>query len=306
MFTLILMQLIKMFLILILGFICYKIKLIDQKGNSALSNLLLMIVNPLLIIDCYQMEYDPALVRGLLLSFLAAVIAHLLGIAIARILFSSRKNPLYNLDRFGAVYGNCGFMGIPLIYSILGDVGVFYLTAYLTVFNVLSWTHGLCLMEGKFSWKQLKKGLLSPMVIAVCIGLVLFFANIQFPAVIGDAVEYVTSMNTPLAMLIAGISLAQTDLKETFTDRRIYLVCFSKLILMPLATLAFLALVGLDTTVAYTILIASACPVATTLCMFAIRYDKDYMHASKAFALSSVLSILTIPAIVYVAGFLLG
>ena len=73
MFILIFEQLLKMFFIMLLAFICYKIKLVDQNGNRSISNLLLMVVNPLLIITVYQdTEYDTAMVRGLLLAFAGA------------------------------------------------------------------------------------------------------------------------------------------------------------------------------------------------------------------------------------------
>lgn len=305
MFTLIFNQLIKMLCILILAFICYRIRLLNQEGNRNLSSLLLMIVNPCLIITTYQTDYDPHLVRGLLLAFAAAFAAHMTGILIARVCISKNGNPDYAIDRFGSVYSNCGFMGIPLIYSVLGSEGVFYLTAYLTVFNLLSWTHGLALLEGQFSLSRLKEGLTSPMVIGTFTGMLLFFLQIRLPGVLLDSMNYLADMNTPLAMIIAGLSVAQADLKKIFKNFRIYYVSFLKLVLVPLAVLFFLVVFRIEYRIAYTILIASACPAATTLTMMAIRFQKNYMYASEIFAFSTVLSIITIPFITFVAGFFL-
>lgn len=135
MFTLIFNQLLKMLFIMLLAYFCYKIGLITQEGNRTLSNLLLMIVNPCLIITVYQVPYDARLLRGLFLSFAAALVAHLIGILIAHFLLPSSRSPEYAIERIAAVYSNCGFIGIPLINSVLGSDGVFYLTAYLTVFT---------------------------------------------------------------------------------------------------------------------------------------------------------------------------
>lgn len=305
MFILIFNQLMKMLFILILAFICYRIKLLNQEGNRNLSNLLLMIVNPCLIVTTYQTEYNPHLVHGLLLAFVAALGAHLIGILIARISIRQNRNVDYAIDRFGSVYSNCGFMGIPLIYSVLGSEGVFYLTAYMTVFNVLSWTHGLALLEGQFSLARLKEGLTSPMVIGTAVGALLFFLQIRLPEVLLDSMNYVANMNTPLAMIIAGLSVAQADFKKIFGNLQIYRVSILKLIVIPLAVLFFLVGFKVEYNVAYTILIASACPTATTLTMMAIRFQKNYKYASEIFAFSTVLSLVTIPFVTFIAGFFL-
>lgn len=294
-----------MLFILILAFICYRIGLLDQEGNRNLSNLLLMVVNPCLIITTYQTDYDAELIRGLLIAFVAAFAVHLIAILIARIFISRKGNAEYALERFGIVYANCGFMGIPLINSVLGSEGVFYLTAYITIFNLFTWTHGLILLEGKFTPARLKEGLISPLVIGTMAGMLLFFLQLRLPEVILHSMDYIADMNTPLAMIIAGLSIAQTDLKKIFSNFRIYRICFLKLVAVPLAVLSCLAVFKLEYSVAYTILIASACPTATTLTMMAIRLDKNYKYASEIFAFSTVLSIITIPFVSFIAGFFL-
>lgn len=176
-----------------------------------------------------------------------------------------------------------------------------YLTAYMTVFNILSWTHGVALMTGKASVKDLKKGLLSPMIVASVLGLILFFARIRFPAVISDTLNYVSNMNTPLAMMVAGISVAQTDLLGMLRRKRLYLITAIKLLIMPLFTLALLLVFRVDSTVACTMLILSACPAATTGTAFALRFQKNYRYASEIYAFTTLCSLITIPIFVYAA-----
>ena len=305
MFVLIFNQLLKMLIIMILAFICYKLKVVTQEGNKAISNLLLMVVNPCLIITVYQTDYNADLVKGLLIAFVAACVSHIIGIVMARFLVPEKNNPEYYLDRFGAVYSNCGFIGIPLIYSVLGNEGVFYLTAYMTVFNLFTWTHGLSLLENKFSLKQLKEGLLSPMIIATLAAIVLFFIRFRIPATVLASMNYVADMNTPLAMMVAGFSVAQADLKRIFSNLHIYWVSFLKLIVMPLLVTLFLYVTRISHDIAYTTLIAAACPTATTMTMMAIRYDRNYTYASEIFAFSTVLSMVTIPVVTFIAGFLI-
>lgn len=305
MFILIFNQLLKMLIIMIVAFTCYKLKVVNQEGNKAVSNLLLMVVNPCLIITVYQTDYDARLVKGLIIAFVAACMSHVIAIVMARFLIPEKNNPDYYLDRFGSIYSNCGFIGIPLIYSVLGNEGVFYLTAYMTVFNIFSWTHGLALLEGNFSIKQLKEGLLSPMIVATTLAIILFFVQFKIPAPVLASMDYIADMNTPLAMMVAGFSVAQADLRKIFSNLHIYWVSLLKLFVMPLLVTLFLAITKISHDIAYTTLIAAACPTATTMTMMAIRYDKNYTYASEIFAFSTILSMVTIPIVTFFAGFLI-
>lgn len=301
MFILIFEQLVKMFFILLLAFLCYRIGLVNQEGNKSISNLLLMIVNPVLIITVYQTEYDPGLVQGLLLSFLAAALTHVLGIVVSTVFIRSGSGADYSIERFSAMYSNCGFIGIPLIGSVLGDTGVFYLSAYITMFNLFTWTHGVILMEKKCSLKNLVHGLLSPMFIATLAAIALFFLRIEIPSVLLDSMDYIADMNTPLAMMVAGFSVAQADILKMCRNLRLYYVSTVKLVLFPLCTIPLLLVLRLPQEVSMTILIAAACPTATTGTMMAIRYRQNYTYASEIFALSTVLSVATMPVVVLIA-----
>lgn len=301
MFLIIANQIIKMFLIMVVGYVCFRTGQIDHQGNKTLSNLLLMVINPFLIINAFQLEYSSHLMKGFLLSFLLAFLTHVVGILIARILLPEKSSRDACIEQFSCIYSNCGFMGIPLISSILGSEGVLYITAYMVAFNLLCWTQGLILMTGNTSRKQLVKGLTSPVMFGIVIGLVLFVTQIRLPIVLGDTIEYLAAMNTPVGMLIAGISLAETSLSKALKNPRLYLVTAIRLLLIPLLMLVIFRFLPVDSNVLLTILVASACPAATTCTMFALRFDKNYKYASELFAFSTVVSMLTIPLIVFLA-----
>ena len=301
MFLIIANQIIKMFLIMVVGFICFRTGQIDHRGNKTLSNLLLMVINPFLIINAFQLEYSAHLMQGFLLSFLLAFLTHVAGITIARILLPEKSSRDFCIERFSCIYSNCGFMGIPLISSILGSEGVLYITAYMVAFNLLCWTQGLILMTGNTSRKQLIKGLTSPVMFGIVIGLVLFIARIRLPGVLSDSIEYLAAMNTPVGMLIAGISLAETSLGKALKNPRLYLVTAIRLLIIPVLMLVIFHFLPVNSSVLLTVLIAAACPAATTGTMFALRFDKNYKYASEIFAFSTVASMLTIPVIVFLA-----
>lgn len=298
---LIINQILKMLIILLIGYFCYKLKLVDQHGNTIMANMLLMVINPLVAVMSLQIDYRPELMRGLLITYLLAFAAHAVAILVSQLLIRKTGNEEYSIERFSCVYSNCGFIGIPLIQSILGGEGVFYLTAYMTTFNILSWTHGVSLMTGTFSVKSLKKGLLSPMIIACAAGLLLFMLQIRLPSVPADAFNYVANMNTPLAMLIAGISVAQTDLIKMLKNPRIYLISALKLLVVPTLVLIMLILIPVERNIALTILIASACPVAATGTAFSLRFNKNYRYSSELYSFTTLASLVTIPVFVYAA-----
>ena len=177
MFVIIVNQILKMLLLLLLGCLCFRMRLIDENGSKVLANMLLMVVNPMLAIVSLQTEYSAHLAQGLLVAYLLAFLTHLVAAILSTVLIRTTGNPDCGIDRFASMYSNCGFIGIPLVQSILGNEGVLYLTAYMTVFNFFSWTHGIMIMTGTFSLKELKKGLLSPMIFASILGVVFFFGS---------------------------------------------------------------------------------------------------------------------------------
>lgn len=289
-------QILIMFIILMLGVICNLRGLITKDGTKSLSIVELNIVNPVLIFMSYQTDYEPALMKGLLWAFLLAAVSFAAAIPFSMI-FVPKKSRYSVIQRFSVVYSNCGFMGIPLIMNIYGSNGVLYLTAYITLFNLLVWTHGYMMMKGKRDFSTLVKALLSPSVIATVLGFIFYITQIRLPEIPYKAMDYISAMNTPLAMLIAGATVAQTNILKAFKGIEIYRVCAGKLLIVPALTFALVRFTPAPDIVKMVITIAAACPVATTGTMFAITMDRHPQKCSEFFAVTTVLSGLTLPLV---------
>ena len=134
-------QIIIMFIILVLGFLCYKAKIIGENANKALSDVLLHLINPILIFVSYQTDFKKEMLLGLSAAFLMAILSHLFFLLAAHFCVKKSEQQDYLVERCSLVYTNCGFFGIPLVNGIFGSEGVLYLTAYITIFNLLIWTH---------------------------------------------------------------------------------------------------------------------------------------------------------------------
>lgn len=295
--NIVLNQILIMFIIILIGYLCYKLKLIDQSFNKKLSDLLLLLVTPILIFNSYQREFTSELLMGLILSFGLAAATHLFGILVSYIFLRGRNNKDLSIERFSAIYSNCGFIGIPIINGIYGSEGVFYITAYITVFNLFVWTQGLIMINGAQDRKAMVKTLISPTLIAIILGFIFFIFQIRLPSILFESIDYIGSMNTPLAMLIAGGTIAQTNIWRIFIKPRIYFVMFLKLIFIPGVLLLIYSRLNLSLPVLTATILAVACPTGATGTLFAVRYNKNAVYSSEIFAMTTIGALVTIPLI---------
>ena len=288
----VLKKIIEMFIILLVGVIIYKAKIINDVSTKHLSNVLLLLVSPLLIIQSYQIDFNRELLQGLIWAFAASFLTFLFMIVASEFLCHGDRNRS-SVEKIAVSYSNSGFIGIPLISGVLGDKGVFYMTAYITVFNLLLWTHGIILMGDNDGLKGAWKNFL--------IGIILFLFQLRLPQFIENPLEMIASMNTPLGMIVAGANLAQGNILKSLKSKRLYYLSFIKLIVYPLAGLVVLWLLPLEFEVAFTVFIALACPAGASVIMFAQRYDRDAYYASEIFVITTLLSVVTIPLLSIVA-----
>lgn len=297
-------QIVIMFLIIIVGIISFKVKLIDKDTNRRLSDIVLILVNPIVIFVSYQRNFNVMLLKGLLISLILATFTHVMAIVFSILFLHKKKHQSDNaMERFAIIYSNCGFIGIPLVNGVFGSEGVFYLTAYMTLFNLFLWTHGVISMTGKRDRKTVISALLSPSIIATVMGFVFFIIRISLPEVMLTSLNYIGSMNTPLAMLVAGATIAQTSMLKLFIKLRIYYISFLKLLLIPIAVLLIFSLFDIPRIVILTSVLAAACPTAVTINLFSIRYGKNYFYASELFTMTTILSLITIPLVMSIADF---
>ena len=295
-------KIIEMFIILLVGAGAYKAGIADEETGSRLTRILLNIISPCVILLSYQIDFDKERLYGLAVTAILSLASFVIAIAISKLAVSKKTGPDMAVERMSIVYSNCGFIGIPLIDGILGGEGVFYMTAYLTVFNLFVWSHGIMLMSGKSeSVKKTVRSLVNPSNAAIILGVFLFLTGIKLPEIIREPVGLIGGMNTPAAMLISGINLAQSDFLGGLKNKRTYIVSLSKLIVVPGLTLLLLMAAGADRSISITILTAAACPSGAMGTMFALQYKRNSQYASNLLTITTALSLITIPAIMAAA-----
>lgn len=305
-------QAVIMFILLAVGYFLYKKKLVGDEATKQFSNIAVSLINPIVIFNAYQTEFEPKLLRGLLWAGGLAIAAHVVLI-IASMVFVRKGREHWRVERFSMIYSNCAFMGIPLIEATFGSEGVFYLTGFITIFNLFIWIHGVILMSdgGKRSAaetaKSLIKIILSPAILAVVIGLIMFFTGLRLPSFLQTPLDYLGSMNTPLAMLVSGATIAKAGILGGLRCKRIYYVQAFKLLIVPVLLAAVfvpMRVLGADLMIINIVLIAAAAPTASSTIMFAYKYGQDAEYASNQFALSTIAGIITMPLVLLVSGLL--
>lgn len=312
-------QILIIFVIILIGVLCYRIKLVDEATNRKLSDILLLLVNPIVIFVSYQREFNSELMEGLLVSLLLSIVTHIVGILISYIIIRKKKRKKLVIDgttinkwvdnddlaveRTAGIYSNVSFMGIPLVYGIFGSEGVFYVTASITIFNVLLWTHGIMMMSGSkdMNLKSMLKKLMSPSIIAVVLGMMFYILQIRLPGVINQALNYIADLNTPFAMLIAGVTIGRTKILKSLRKPRVYLVTFIKLLLVPLILVLVYSRLPLNNMVYIIAIIMAASPTAATSILFSIKYEKNSVLAAEIFTMTTILCAITIPLVVTIA-----
>lgn len=295
-------QVLILYILITVGFVADKLGIYTEKASRLNTNLLFYIVTPMVIVNSFlSMDSSPEHIKGLGLAILCSFGFHIIGMVLILPLFRKGELRQCGIYRFACMYGNCGYMALPLAQAVLGDIGVFYCSAAVMVFNVVSFTHGITILGAQKDGFQLKKLLINPGTIGVAIGMPLFLLKVKLPVIIATPVSSLAALNTPLAMLVFGTYLANTDLKTMFKNANIYLVAFIKLIVLPLIVLGLLTLAGVPTPLRVAMTLVSAAPSANNTVVLAGKYDLDTGVASKTVGLVSFLSILTMPVMIALA-----
>jgi len=298
-----------MVIMIAIGFFCYKKELLTEAGVKSMSAILLNVVTPCMLINAYQQDFNTELAVKFLTAAGAAVLLHLIMIAIVLLVFKRQENPMVKkVNTFLSIYSNCGFMGLPLLNAALGDEGVFLGSAYLAVFSLMYWTQGVYVFSGDKRDMISKKAILNPGVLGVLIGLIFFFGRIKLPGLIGTTVSGIAALNTPVAMFVIGSFLAKTKVKSALKNPNVWLVTILRLLVLPLISLGVLFVLtktGIaDPLAAMAVLLQVSAPCATVGSLFAVKFGYDPTYASEVIAISTLLSMITIPLMAFAGGIL--
>ncbi len=291
-------QVLILFLLIGIGFITNKARIFNKDAVKRLTDFMLYIVTPAVIINSFNRGMDIAMLKGLAVVFAAAAVLHIINAVCAAAFVRDADKNRERVLRMAVIFSNCGYMSFPLQNAILGSDGVFYGAAYVAVFNIAVWTYGEYIMNKSYRFSP-KKVILNPGILGTAAGLLIFFSSLPVPEVISAPIGYLADLNTPVAMVIIGYHLADAKFKINGANEIIAIVL--RLLISPAIMTAGLLLCGIHGDVLIVCAIAASAPVAAVVTMFSNKFGADTPLSATLVSVSTLLSIVTMPVIVGIA-----
>ena len=307
-FTALLNIIITLFLLMLCGYICRKLGIIDNAASKNLSKLIITVGQPMMIIGALNnASFSRENLKTALWAALIGVGMHVIMGLAAFLLYRKGKDVNHaKLMEFGIVFTNCGFLVFPILDSIYGgNFGSFMGAFYLISFNVFIWTWGIVILAREREDIKLtpKKAILNygtvPCAIGIAVYLLKFF--VQIPQPIGSFFNYLGNLCTPISVLITGGLLATISLKEMFKNKSLYVFSFLKLLVIPAVICVLAKLLGLSDTYIILCTVMAGLPCASTVTMLAELHDIEPGYASQTVGMTSLLTTATLPCVVLFA-----
>ena len=287
-------------LIMALGFLLGKFKLISEHTNKQITNLLLTVFMPASLFMAFPSEYEQDSANLFFSGLIAGALVMFLLIITAKIIFNKKwlEKGLSHEAQFALVFNNATFLGYPIVVTTFGPSGILAYCGFIIAFNIALFSYGIWLFEQKISVKLLFNIIFNPNIIAVILGMIIFLINFQLPSFVTDAVAYVGGATTPLSIICIGFMLSQAKLKKVFKKWRLMLTALIQLTVGPLITWGILTLLQFPIEVIQVCTLIQALPTATSLGLFAVKYGGNAAESSELVTISTLFSVATLPLMV--------
>lgn len=294
-------QIIQLFIMIFMGFIIVKAKLLKAEDSKILSVIVLYLIIPYVIINAFQVDYTPQTVKGLLIALAGSVMTQVILLIVVSIL--GRVFHLNEVEVASIYYSNSGNLIVPIVTFILGKEWVLYGCVFMSVQLVFIWTHckKIISRESTYDWRKI---VLNINMISIAIGIVLFLTRIHLPAIINNTLSAVGSMIGPASMIVTGMLFAGMDFKQIFANKRVYFVSFFRLIIVPVIALFLIKCSQLSTfssngnKLMMIVFLAIITPSASTVTQMCQVYGNDSQYASAINVVTTLLAIVTMPLMV--------
>ena len=284
-------QTVSMLLLMVIGAILYKGGFISSDGSKSIANIAIYIAAPAVVLNSLATTFDSAKAIDAGIVALLTIVFTGVCLAIARVVYKDQNH----IAQLGIMVSNMGFIGIPLVQTVIGEEYVFYISAAIASQVFMTWTYGVYLITQDKGMISLKKIFTNPCVIAVLTGVVLFFCSIELTGVFETVATSLGTLNTGLAMMVLGVYLAQADLRALVRTRSLYKASFIRLVLTTAIILVLLVPIPLARSIKLVLLIGFSAPCGTVSAIFPQLFGGDYRYGAALATASTLMSIVTMP-----------
>ena len=332
-----LQQMIVMFLMMAVGYLCYKKQILTEEVSKKVSAIVVNVANPCMILSSALTDQQ---MKGkeLLQTLAIVVLMYAFLLVAAQLLPKILRIRKESRGAYAAmtVFANIGFMGFPVLAAMYGNGALLYGAVFQIPFNILIYTYGVAVLTTKPDGKtemtgktgkcqdvqgitetvnekfenkesnreqqgkkqgtiEIVKKIFNIGVIACIAAMFIYFLRIPIPSFLQAFITNLGNLTAPLSMMIIGASLAQMPLKELFLDKKLLLFSLVKLLILPAVWMLMVNRVAEQEILRGVCLVMMATPAGSMTAMLAQQYGGDYETASRGVALTTVLSVVTMP-----------
>lgn len=287
-----------LFVYMMIGYVACKKEYFDQEFGKKLSWLVVNVANPMLAISAVVNNEEQIAKKDFYVTVLLAICFYAFFLILAQILprlIGVQKSDI-GVYKMMTTFNNIGFMGFPVIAAAYGNGALIYAVPFSIMFNILCYTWGIQTLCGggeKGNWKRI----VNIGTISGIISIVLFFMQIPVPKMICSLSAGLSNLTGPLSMLVIGISIAAMELKDLFADVKLLKFAFVKLLVVPVAAMLLVCQVIDNQLICEVFLVMMATPAASMCAMLSQQYGGNYELAAKGVALTTILSVVTMPIV---------
>ena len=321
-----------LFIMMVPGIIMKKCSMTSETFGKGISKLVLYIAQPSLVFLAYVRDFDKDILLNSVYVLILSVIIHALFSIVALSCFKKAPDNARRMLRFTTIFANAAFMGIPLIREVLEPTfpgATMYASIYNITFNLFLWSLGVYICTDdrdedgdgvtdgdiatdyhevrrkKSQTAGILKALLHPVTIAAALGLLFFILPINryMPKLVLESLSMLQALVAPLSMLVIGLRLADMSFEGILKDRHMFLFLALRHIMLPAAVILIIKLlcligVNIPEVVSLVCVILASAPAASSATMFAEQYDCDARYVSRVVAISTIISIITMPLMI--------
>lgn len=293
---------VSLFIIILVGVYGSKKKIITAELNKGLTDILIKIALPFMIISSFMFTYDDTIKSNVLKTFYLSIGAYAVMAVVSYILLIPVKKDKKTVLHFANVFVNTGYVGFPVLNSIFGSEGVIYGSIFNIFFVIFVWTYGIMLYKGKLEKGYLKNEiinlLLNPSIIAVAVGIIIMIFDIEIKGALLSSIKSIGNITGPLSMFIIGVILSNVKLKKHLKDWTVYYGIIIKLLIIPIIIYIISLLLKDSSKAAYSVIIMTAMPASAMTSILAESFNKEKEFAAIIVSATTLISLITIPILI--------
>lgn len=309
-FYLTLKQMLMMFTFILIGFLLRKTSKLPENSDTTMARMETFIFVPALnlftqMTKCTveSLTQNASLILcGLVIVLSAIAISYPLSRCFVRnYAASSELSYQRNIYKYALTFGNYGFVGNFLILGVWGNDFFYKYSLFVFLVGVLCNSWGLYILVPKNQnasiLDNLKKGFLTPPMLSLVIGMLFGLLNLTkyVPEFILDAFDSAGNCQGPVAMVLAGFVIGGYNFKELILNKKVYVITFMRLIVIPAIIMLVLKFLGVNKEVMILALVAFAAPIGLNTIVYPAAFGGDTKTGAAMSMISHTLSVITIP-----------